>query len=574
MKHALPALEQYIERSFYYTDDLNKVIIGKRKNWPLFFKPREDKIVCLDIYTLQLLMKHQVPIEKMPWQKVSIINKLDDWSVVRKKLCGAERLLFMEQNHPVGYINTKDLLPLALTSYEYLKAYFDTILDTMDESVSVIDENKNTVVWTRGAEKIFSINKEKIVGQPMTNFFPKNMLENYRTMETGESVYHKQHQPREDLFVLINTRPIKIEEKVVGAVAVETDVTSQVLLNQQLTNANNTIHNLRHEVSRIRPEYNPFYSIKGSSPAIKKTIDKAKQIGSTQARVLILGESGVGKELFAKAIHDMREPRNAPFIPVNCGAIPSALFESELFGYEKGAFSGADSKGRKGKIELARGGTLFLDEVAELPLEVQVKLLRFLQEGTYYRVGGTVQQHSDCHVISATNKNLKKLIREKKFRDDLYYRLNIVSLEVPPLRERRSDIVELSHLFLYEYGVKYGRTIETISKEIMNELLNYDWPGNIRELSNVIERLVVFSKNGEVSIEDLPFFKSHEEKLKNKIAEKGHSSNLPLKESIRSKEKAIIKQAIEKSGGNKNVAAKLLGISRATLYNKMAKLGL
>jgi PAS domain S-box-containing protein len=580
LRHELPELEKLLKRHFYFTDIKNVSEFTKEKteNLILFCQHQENDIRCLEFYTFQNCKAHHMPLEDMPWQKVALIDVSSqwDWAKVRKMANNADCFLFAQKNKPIGYIEAKDLLPTVLSTYAYLKAYFDTILNTMDESVSVIDENKKTVVWTRGAEKIFSIPREKIIGRPMTDFFPKNMLETYKTMETGESVYQKQHQPREDLFVLINTQPILIDEQIVGAVAVETDVTSQVLLNEQLTNANHTIHHLRHEVSRMRPQYNPFYTIKGSSPAIKKTIEKARQIGTTQARVLILGESGVGKELFAKAIHDMRERSHAPFIPVNCGAIPTALFESELFGYEKGAFSGADSRGRKGKIEMAQGGTLFLDEVGELPLDVQVKLLRFLQEGTYYRVGGTELKRSNCRVIAATNQDLKRLVQEGKFRDDLYFRLNIVSLEIPPLRERTSDIVELSHYFLYEYGLKYGRNIETIPKEIMAELLHYSWPGNIRELSNVIERLVVFSKNGKLNMEDLPFISAKEEQFKSEKAEANVHGDGPLslKASIENKEKAIIEEAIKKSGGNKNKAAKLLGISRATLYNKMAKFGI
>lgn len=579
MKHQLPKIEDIIEKDFIFTDEKMDDILCHFKlvNEQLMFFERDvNDLVCLDIRTIKDLSQYHVPINAMPWRKAVVIDMLDSWSTIHHKANDVDTLLFYNRDKPVGFVKAKTLFRFVLNAYNYLHAYHDTIVETMEESVTVIDENHNTVVWTSGAEKIFSIEKEDIIGKPMTEFFPEKMLENLKTLHTGQSVYRKQHQPREDLIVLINTNPVKIDDNIVGVVVAETDVTFQIQLNEQLTHANNEINHLRHEVSRMHPAYDPFSSIKGSSPAIKKTIDKIKQVGSTEARVLFLGESGVGKELFAKALHDFREKRNAPFIAVNCGAIPPSLFESELFGYEKGAFSGADAKGRKGKIELAQGGTFFLDEVGEIPLDIQVKLLRVLQENNYYRVGGTKQIQADCRVIAATNKDLEQLVKEGKFRDDLYYRLNIVSIPIPLLRDRIEDVVELSHLFLYEYATKYNRKVTEIPKVIMHGLLNHTWPGNIRELRNTIERLVVFSKNGSLDKDDLPFLTENRD-LPITINLEANSPTVQtktLKESLYLKEKEIIEQAVNNADGNKITTAKQLGISRATLYNKMNKLGI
>ncbi|TGV06095.1 AAA family ATPase, partial [Mesorhizobium sp. M00.F.Ca.ET.186.01.1.1] len=275
-----------------------------------------------------------------------------------------------------------------------------------------------------------------------------------------------------------------------------------------------------------------------------------------------------GKELFAKAVHDVREGANAPFIAINCGAISPTLFESELFGYEKGAFSGADQKGKKGMIELARGGTLFLDEVGEMPLDMQVKLLRVLQEKKYYPVGGTKQIEADFRIVAATNKNLEEMIREGKFREDLYYRLNVVTLAIPPLRHRIEDTVELAHFFLYEFSLRYNRPIHAISQNVMQNLLQYDWPGNIRELRNAIERLVVFATDGTIREEDLPYsVQSQAKQLPVELPDDLFS----LQEELEAHERRVILRAIELENGNKQAAAKRLGISRATLYNKLNK---
>lgn len=480
-------------------------------------------------------------------------------------------LLETDAGQLVGYLERTEVLQLVFTTYEYLGAYFDTIIATMDASITVIDEQARIVVWTEGAEQIFSLKAADVIGKPITQFFPKEMLQTLKSLETGESVYRQQHQPREDKFVLINSKPIRLRERIIGSVAAETDVTSQVRLNQELYNATQKVHHLQQEMAKLSPSPDPFHHVKGTSLAIRQIKEMIKKVASTQVTVLILGESGVGKELFARAIHDIREAPGAPFVAINCGAIPPTLFESELFGYEKGAFSGADQKGKKGMIELARGGTLFLDEVGEMPLDMQVKLLRVLQEKKYYPVGGTRQVEADFRVIAATNKDLPQLVKEGRFREDLYYRLNVVTIHIPPLRERIEDIIELSHFFLYEFSLRYHRPIQGISQNVMQALLQYDWPGNIRELRNTLERLVVFATDGIIKESDLPL---PLQRKKRSPAPPSPDNLTSLDQELIQYEKRIIEYALELEKGNKLAAAKRLGISRATLYNKMNKLGI
>lgn len=488
-------------------------------------------------------------------------------------------LIANEDNDYVGFVSLEVIAKNLSKEFDRTQAYLHTILQTIDESCTVIDRDKNVLYWTKGAEKIFSVRENDIIGKPITNFFSSERLEILNSLKNGTSVYHHQHQARNDLVVMINSNPVYLKEEIIGAVVSETDITSQIRLNNELYMTSEKLFHLEEEVRKSLPSVSPFANIRGNSPALKQTMEIVKKAATTNAGVLIYGESGVGKELFAKAIHNLRETDNAPFVALNCGAIPSGLFESEIFGYEKGAFSGADQKGKKGKVELAKGGTLFLDEIGEMPLEMQVKILRLLQERKFYPVGGTKELEVDFRVVAATNRDLKELVSEGKFREDLYYRLNVVNFKVPPLRERLEDIIELTHYFLYEVSVKYNRPIHGISQAVMQALLQHSWPGNIRELKNAVERLVVFSDNGEIKIEDLPFEMekvtqsanlNHDVQLPQPVS----NENLSLSEQLQEYEKDIIIRELNKVNGNKLLCAKNLEITRATLYNRMNKLGI
>lgn len=509
----------------------------------------------------------------IPCQLLSIHEKMD--RVIQQLNENRCLIIQDDSNTIIGYIDANQLCKQLHKNYQQLLAYIDTILATTDESFTVIDQNKNVIAWTKGAEQLFSVKRDTILGKPITGFFNRERLEILHTLEKGTSVYHRQHKARENQVVLINSNPVYFNEKIIGAVVSETDITSQIRLNKELYNASEKLFNLEKEVTKLTATEDPFQNIRGNSPALKKTVEKIKKASSTNAGILIYGESGVGKELFSKAAHHLREDKNAPFVAINCGAIPSALFESEIFGYEKGAFSGADQKGKKGKAELAKGGTLFLDEIGEMPLEMQVKILRLLQEKKFYRVGGTKEIEVDFRVIAATNKNLQELVKAEKFREDLYYRLNVVSIEIPPLRKRPTDIIELTHYFLHEISIKYNRPIHGISQAVMQALLQHHWPGNTRELQNVIERLVVFSEDGEIKLDEIPFdFDASKSASKTSQIELNHNDSRSLNDRLQDVERNILLKELEKANGNKLQCAKNLNITRATLYNRLHKLGL
>jgi two-component system, NtrC family, response regulator HydG len=310
-----------------------------------------------------------------------------------------------------------------------------------------------------------------------------------------------------------------------------------------------------------------FDEVIGNSEAIKKVLKIVEQVANSNSTVLIQGESGTGKELIARAIHQKSSRSDAPFIRVNCASLNDNLIESELFGHEKGAFTGA-LKTKKGRFELADSGTLFLDEIGDVSHSAQIKLLRILQEGEFERVGGELTIKTDVRIIAATNQNLQKLISEGKFREDLYYRLNVIPIQLPPLRDRKTDIPLLVEHFLVKISEKNNTSSKKISDDGLKLLIEYFYPGNIRELENLIERLHVISA-GELIGEDL--IAGH---LNKNINVSAAFDSLPLEEAVNAFEKSLLIHAMKKSDGIKNRAAKLLGIGTSLLYYKLNKHGL
>jgi two-component system, NtrC family, response regulator AtoC len=306
----------------------------------------------------------------------------------------------------------------------------------------------------------------------------------------------------------------------------------------------------------------------GESPAMHRILETIRQVAPSRATVLILGESGTGKELIARAIHNLSPSHRGRFVAFNCAAFSPQLIESELFGHEKGAFTGATER-RIGRIEQAAGGTLFLDEIGEIDANIQVKLLRALDPGVFERVGGNQTIKTDTRLIAATNRDLQQLVREGKFREDLYYRLNVVQIRVPPLRERREDIPLLANTFLKEISQRDSKAFKPLSPEAMDTLLTYDWPGNIRELKGAIDSGVTLATGSQIALQDLP----------PTIAQAQFASGAPMEPSVgqmnlHNNEMRLIMRALDETGGNRTEAAKKLGISRRTLHRRLKELNL
>jgi len=333
---------------------------------------------------------------------------------------------------------------------------------------------------------------------------------------------------------------------------------------------------LKKEVEWLRTQYQEKFrsgGIIGVSPAMKEVLGLAEKVAQgSETTVLIEGETGTGKELLAEYIHFLSPRSSFPFIPINCGAIPKDLFESELFGYEKGAFTGAIEKGKMGKVEAAEKGTLFLDEIGELPPSAQVKVLRVLEEKEYFKVGGIEKKKADVRIIAATNKDLEAEVRKGNFRDDLYFRINVVKILIPPLRERKEDILPLFKFFMERFNEQFKKGFIQISKEAEERILMYPWTGNIRELRNTVERIVLLEKGDTILGKHLSFLVGKEGEVEEKIEFKIYlpSQGIVLDEV----EKQYILEALKMKKGNKLQAAKMLGISRSALLYRMGKYGI
>lgn len=324
------------------------------------------------------------------------------------------------------------------------------------------------------------------------------------------------------------------------------------------------------ELRRQFSEENASTEIIGRSPAITSMLSMIRTVAPTEATVLITGESGTGKELVARALHAQSLRKDEPLVTVNCAALAETLLESELFGHEKGAFTGADKR-REGRFKQADRGTLFLDEIGEMPIGVQAKLLRALQQGEIQRVGSDKSEHVDVRVIAATNRDLRKEVEERRFREDLYFRLNVISLEVPPLRQRKEDIPLLAAHFLSHYAERNHKNVKGFSAQCMDMLLHYDWPGNVRELQNAVERAVILCTGEYVTGPELPvnIAKLAAEALPKSTDISSSLAGLPLEEV----ERRAIEETLRETGDNKSAAARKLGITRATLHKKLRKYG-
>ena len=302
-------------------------------------------------------------------------------------------------------------------------------------------------------------------------------------------------------------------------------------------------------------------TIVGRSNSIRHVLDLVEQVAPSTATVLLLGESGTGKELFARQLHARSDRKDRPFVAVNCAAIPETILESELFGYEAGAFTGATQR-KAGRFELAHTGTLFFDEVGEIPPSMQVKLLRVLQDGVFERLGGTKPLSVDVRILAATNRNLVEDVRNGRFREDLYYRLNVIQVEIPPIRDRREDIPLLTHHFLSAFAKKNRKEELGISSDAMEALTEYEWPGNVRELENVMERSVILSKEKEIQRDDLPPHVAQGTTDRQRVS-------IPLGTPLEEVERLLIRETLRMTKGDKSTAARLLGIATRTIYRKL-----
>lgn len=442
------------------------------------------------------------------------------------------------------------------TSLKMANETLEATLALIDEGIITIDQNGTIIYSNERGRKIFKLSLEEVGHRNIHDFLGKDstLFEMAAKGQSG-NVEETIHLDQREANYIINARPIIDENEKTqefGAALLRINTVSRI---------NAMTANRAGAVARFT-----FEDIIGESEALKEVIAKGVHYAKTEENILLIGESGTGKELFAQAIHNMYCPWG-PFIAVNCAALPRELIESELFGYEGGSFTGADRSGRPGKIELAEGGTLFLDEIGDMPFELQAVLLRVLEDKQVTRIGARRSKKVDFKVIAATNQNLVNLVKEKRFREDLYYRLSVLTLAIPPLREREKDAEILAHYFIKKYSQKMNRKIPEISPRVLSIMNNYNWPGNIRQLENVIVHAVINA--GEIiGVQDLPerflageIFKPPADSLNGGCPEGV--------ESLANVEKSAIVRALTQTKGNAILAACLLGISKSTIYRKL-----
>ncbi|MEW9668661.1 sigma-54 interaction domain-containing protein [Ammoniphilus sp. 3BR4] len=362
--------------------------------------------------------------------------------------------------------------------------------------------------------------------------------------------------------------PVIVDGEVVAVVGkvMFQDIDDLFAMNSKFSKLYKELDNFRGETTKRMGAKYSFEQIVGQSKALERVKALGKRVAKSDTTVLLHGESGTGKELFAHAIHQESLRANGPFIRVNCAAIPEALFESELYGYKEGSFTGAKRSGKKGKFALAYSGTIFLDEISEMPLSMQVKLLRVLQEKEIEPVGAESPEPIDVRIIAATNKNLEDLVEKGLFREDLFYRLNVLMIEIPPLREREEDIPLLIDHLLKQLRAETRIPVDGIEKQAMEQILSYPFPGNIRELRNLLERSLYVKEGQEITLADLP-----PNLFKKRRMEHPLSPDLSLQETLEMAEKEAIADALHEARGNKLAAAKRLGISKSSLYAKLEK---
>jgi PAS domain S-box-containing protein len=442
------------------------------------------------------------------------------------------------------------------------------IIESSYDGIWITDNEGNTLHINSAYERISGLKKEDVLGRKMQELVDEGYFSDSVTMDVlkkKERVSMMHEIRKTGKRVLITGNPVFDENGEVERVVVNVrDMSELIELKQTLEDKEKQAARYQNELAQLRSRRIDDDIVVESSQ-MRHIYDLASWVGQVDSTVLILGESGVGKEVVAQIIVRSSERRDESFIKVNCGAIPDNLLESELFGYEKGSFTGADKKGKPGMFELAHKGTLLLDEVAEIPLNLQVKLLRVIQEQEVMRVGATKPVSLDVRIIAATNRDLDELVRNGDFREDLFYRLNVIPITVAPLRERREDITPLVEHFLHKYNEKY-KLKKVIRHEVLERLVTYDWPGNVRELQNIVERMVVLSREDDIGMAALPL------PLQAPVdAEREFhvdvSGVIPLKDALFEVERKLVVKALQKYGTTRK-AAEALGVDQSTVVRK------
>ncbi len=463
-----------------------------------------------------------------------------------------------------------------------MKYNLEYVLDSALDGIFIVASDHRLVLFNRACEELYQLSQEDIVNKALWKLQDLKKILPGKRSDNGKPAYGElaskkermilSHKGNKEVWVETIYTPIYDQNngEIAYVMGVIKDISEQKNLEDQKQVLLTQLSVLRKD---IESKYD-FSKIVGQSSGILNALELAGEVAKQNTTVFLSGESGTGKELFAKAIHYNSHRAFKPFIAINCSAFPDTLIESELFGYEKGAFTGAE-KAKPGKIQLAEGGTLFLDEVTEMSLSTQVKLLRIIQEREFEMLGGIKTLRADIRIITSTNVDIEKMVREGKFREDLYYRLYVYPIFIPPLRDRIDDLEVLVNTFINKLNQEMGKQVQGLTPEAWKILKTFKWPGNIRELQNVIERLIILSKNPIIGANEIPGYikREYDENVSSGRLDVGGvlAGKFSLDKSVEQFENNLIVDALKKSGFNKTKAARILGLTRSTFRYKLAK---
>lgn len=467
-------------------------------------------------------------------------------------------------------ISEIEFISQELHTVKRLYAELEALVECSFDGILICDASGRIIRGNSAIERFFRKEQGELEGKLLTEVLPDEtaataIIERVINGATAKNCIVNIGKRQ----LLLTANPVPSNQGIVNKIIINArDLTELNSLRLQLKNTKNLTERYHSEINELRSRLLEQEGILVQSSKMQNIVSLALRVAQVDSTVLVTGESGVGKEIITKIIHKNSKRKDGPFIKINCGAIPESLLESELFGYEAGAFTGASKDGKMGMFELAHQGTLFLDEIGELPLTLQVKLLRAIQDREIHRVGGSMPRQVDVRIIAATNRNLVEMVEKGEFREDLFFRLNVVPIHVPPLRERQEEIIPLAKKFLAKFCNAYSLKKE-LSPEVMEALLEYQWPGNIRELENVIERLVVTTPGEIITFSDLPRFFFGEQSLsKATVSVRGL---IPLKEAVLAVEKLLLEKAMERYGSTYK-AAEVLQVDQSTIVRKLHKI--
>jgi PAS domain S-box-containing protein len=499
--------------------------------------------------------------EKIKGQKVTFVSNINP-IVESGKIAGVVSV-FQD-------ISEIEKISKELDVFKNMKNWLDTVIDSSFDGFWICDHEGKVLRINKASERINGVKAEEVIGKNMSELVSNGLIDksvSFEVLRRKTSVTMIQ-QIKGGKRILVTGNPIFNENGEVAFILTnERDITELDRLRGQLQETQELAKGYISKLSELEMKGIDLSNIIFKSEEMEKTVETAFRVSQVGSTVILLGESGVGKGLIAKLIHKHSDRRNGPFIRVDCVGIPDSLIESELFGYEKGAFTGARTEGKPGFLELANKGTLFLDEIGEIPLTSQSKLLRFLEDHQIIRVGGTEPRDIDVRVIAATNKNIEEMVSSKQFRQDLYYRLNVIPIHIPPLRERRADILPQIFYFLEKFNRTFGKK-KSFSPETVERLSRYAFPGNTRELANLVERLVVVSENDQIQDTDLPSTMAGY--VSKATPYSFLAEDIPLKDALERCESLIIDRII-KGCRSQREAAKRLKIHQSTISRKLKR---